>query len=159
MIRKATAAELPTIKGIYEKARRFMRSNGNFSQWEKIDAPELKSADDIAVGHLYVLEKQNEIHAVFVFWVGEDPLYRTIEQGSWLSEEKYGVVHRVASDGAMRNVLGQIVDFCKAQIRHLRIDTHEDNRVMQHVLEKNGFQRCGIIYVEDKSPRIAYELV
>lgn len=39
----------------------------------------------------------------------------------------------------------------------MRIDTHENNKVMQHLIKKNGFQECGIIYVEDGSPRIAYE--
>ncbi len=29
--------------------------------------------------------------------------------------------------------------------------------VMQKVFEKNGFKRCGIIYVEDGTPRIAYQ--
>lgn len=159
MIRKATAADLADIKKIYEKARRFMRDNGNSSQWEDADAPELKSADDIASGQLYVMEDETGIHAAFVFWKGEDPLYRVIEQGTWLSEEEYGVVHRVASDGSVCNVLTKVMEFCKKEIGHLRIDTHEDNKVMQHVLEKNGFQRCGIVYVEDGSPRIAYELV
>ena len=28
---------------------------------------------------------------------------------------------------------------------------------MQNVIEKNGFNRCGIIYVKDGSERIAYE--
>ena len=39
----------------------------------------------------------------------------------------------------------------------MRGDTHEDNLPMQRVLEKNGFQRCGTIFVEDGSPRIAYQ--
>jgi RimJ/RimL family protein N-acetyltransferase len=44
-----------------------------------------------------------------------------------------------------------------AQIPNIRIDTHRDNAIMQHLLEKNGFVKCGIIYVEDGSPRIAYQ--
>ena len=28
---------------------------------------------------------------------------------------------------------------------------------MQHLIEKNGFKRCGIIHIADGSPRIAYE--
>ncbi len=42
---------------------------------------------------------------------------------------------------------------------NFRIDTHNDNKIMQHVIEKNGFIRCGIIYVKDGSPRIAYEKI
>ena len=30
----------------------------------------------------------------------------------------------------------------------LRADTHADNKIMQHLLEKNGFARCSIIHVE-----------
>ena len=39
----------------------------------------------------------------------------------------------------------------------LRADTHADNKVMQHLLESEGFTRCGIIHVEDGTPRIAYQ--
>ena len=42
-------------------------------------------------------------------------------------------------------------------LRELRADTHADNKIMQHLLEKNGFTKCGIIHVEDGTPRIAYQ--
>lgn len=51
------------------------------------------------------------------------------------------------------------MEYCKARVPHLRIDTHEDNAVMQHVIEKCGFKRCGIIYVSNGTPRIAYEWI
>ena len=35
--------------------------------------------------------------------------------------------------------------------------THADNKIMQHLLEKNGFTRCGVIHVRDGSPRFAYQ--
>ena len=150
MIRKAEKEDLPRIYEIYETARQFMRENGNHAQWGAGDRPEELLEDDISQGNLYVLEDavadEAIIHAVFAFIEGEDPVYLKIE-------------HRVASDGTVRNVLEKIMDYCKAQIPHLRIDTHEDNKVMQHVLEKYGFVRCGIVYVPDGSPRIAYELL
>ena len=43
------------------------------------------------------------------------------------------------------------------KIGYIRIDTHEDNYVMQNALAKQGFRRCGIIYVEDGTTRIAYD--
>lgn len=155
-IRKAKKEDLLRIHEIYATARQFMRDNGNHSQWDGEDAPELLLEEDIRRGNLYVLEDQ-KIHAVFAFIKGEDPIYAEIEQGSWLSGTEYAAVHRVASDGNVRGVLGQVMDYCKAEMPHLRIDTHENNKVMQHVLEKNGFKRCGIVYVPDGSPRIAYE--
>ena len=157
-IRKATPWDLPRIREIYEVARQFMRKNGNHSQWGKGDEPEALIEEDIRQGNLYVLEEAG-IHAVFAFIIGEDPTYLEIEEGRWKSEEPYAAVHRVASDGNVQGVLGHVMDYCSAQVPHLRIDTHKDNKVMQHVLEKYGFVSCGIVHVPDGSPRIAYELL
>lgn len=157
-IRKAASQDLPRIREIYEMARQFMRKNGNHSQWGKGDEPEALIEEDIRQGNLYVLEEAG-IHAVFAFIIGEDPTYLEIEEGSWKSEEPYAAVHRVASDGNVQGVLGHVMDYCSAQVPHLRIDTHKDNKVMQHVLEKYGFVSCGIVHVPDGSPRIAYELL
>lgn len=157
-IRKATPHDLPRIREIYEMARQFMRKNGNHSQWGKGDEPEALIEEDICQGNLYVLEEA-DIHAVFAFIIGEDPTYQEIEEGNWKSEEPYAAVHRVASDGTVQGVLGHVMDYCSAQVPHIRIDTHTDNKVMQHVLEKYGFVSCGIVHVPDGSPRIAYELL
>ena len=59
----------------------------------------------------------------------------------------------------MHQVFKKAVDFCSEKCTHLRADTHEDNKIMQKVVLKNGFQETGIIYVEDGTPRIAYEKV
>ena len=157
-IRKATPRDLPRIREIYEMARQFMRKNGNHSQWGQGDEPEALIEEDICQGNLYVLEEA-DIYAVFAFIIGEDPTYLEIEEGNWKSEEPYAAVHRVASDGTVQGVLGHVMDYCSAQVPHLRIDTHADNKVMQHVLEKYGFVSCGIVHVPDGSPRIAYELI
>ena len=157
-IRKAASQDLPRIREIYVMARQFMRNNRNHSQWGKGDEPEALIEEDIRQGNLYVLEEAG-IHAVFAFIIGEDPTYLEIEEGRWKSEEPYAAVHRVASDGTVQGVLGHVMDYCSAQVPHLRIDTHKDNKVMQHVLEKYGFVSCGIVHVPDGSPRIAYELL
>ena len=41
----------------------------------------------------------------------------------------------------------------------VRIDTHEDNIPMQNMIEKNGFKKCGIIYLLDGNKRLAYEKI
>ena len=86
----------------------------------------------------------------------EELLEDDISQGNL-----YVLEDAVADEAIIHAVFAfiKIMDYCKAQIPHLRIDTHEDNKVMQHVLEKYGFVRCGIVYVPDGSPRIAYELL
>ena len=56
---------------------------------------------------------------------------KKIEQGAWISDTEYGTLHRVAGDGTMHGIFDKIVDFCGRKIEHLRVDTHEQNRIMQ----------------------------
>lgn len=157
MIRQATPADLEPILAVYQSARTFMAANGNPTQWgTTYPAPELLE-EDIRLGRLFVDEVQGRVCGVFMFAIGDDPTYAYIEDGKWLDASLYGVIHRVASNGTTRGVLARCIDFCRSQIPHLRIDTHADNHVMQGLLSAAGFTRCGIIYVEDGSPRIAYE--
>ncbi|MBQ6645795.1 MAG: hypothetical protein IJM56_03845 [Clostridia bacterium] len=68
------------------------------------------------------------------------------------------MVHRIASDGSVRGMGSFCLNWAYGQCRHLRIDTHADNTVMQNLLKKLGFVHCGTIYVhEDNDPRLAYE--
>ena len=97
------------------------------------------------------------MEAVFAYFEGEDPTYGVIEDGCWPNHRPYGTIHRVASSGRVRHAAARCFDWCFAQCQNLRADTHEDNRVMQHVLEQAGFQRCGVIHVADGTRRIAYQ--
>lgn len=158
-INRAEMEELPEILPIYAYARNFMKENGNASQWKDDFPPEQLLVNDIRDGNLYVIKEGNTIHAVFAFLTGVEPTYSVIEQGGWLSDTEYGTLHRIAKDGTVHGIFDRIVAFCGQKIGHLRIDTHRDNHVMQHLIRKNGFQECGIIYVADGSPRIAYEKI
>ncbi len=155
-VRKAVMDDLPRIEEIYSYARQFMAETGNPNQWGKTNPPTRQLIQDIAEGTLYVIES-DKIHGVFFFGLGEDPTYAKIYEGSWESDDTYGTIHRIAGDGS-GGIVGTAVQFAKQTISHLRIDTHEDNKVMQHVVQKQGFTRRGIIYIADGSPRIAYEM-
>ena len=157
MITLATAADLPQILAIYAHARAFMAQHGNPNQWGTSRPTEADITAHIAARELYVLREADAIHGVFAFILGEDPTYRVIEQGAWLSDAPYGTIHAVASDGQIHGLLSQIVAYCEQTTKHLRIDTHHDNHPMQRLIEGAGFRRCGVIYVEDGSPRIAYQ--
>lgn len=159
-IRKAEFSDLNSILGIYEIAREYMRNNGNPDQWGTDKPQKELLEDDIKKGELFVGENENgKLHFVFAFILGEDPTYSYIENGSWLSDEPYGTIHRIASDGTVPGVVKTAVDYTRKIISNIRIDTHENNKTMQHVLEKIGFSKCGIIYIEDGTPRIAYQLL
>ena len=67
------------------------------------------------------------------------------------------LIERIASDGAKHGIFKCAADYCKSICDNIRIDTHHDNVIMQKLIEKNDFKRCGTIYVADGSPRIAYQ--
>lgn len=158
-IRKAQEKDLETLLKIYAHAREFMAKTGNPDQWKSSYPDEEKVSGDIAQGVCYVCVQDGEIEGVFSYLQGPDPTYQKIDDGKWLNEDPYGVVHRVAGRGHVHGVADRCLAWAFDQCGNLRIDTHRDNRVMQHILEKNGFTVCGTIYVADGSPRIAYQKV
>ena len=156
-VRKAKYEDLPRIDEIYAFARDFMAKTGNPNQWGKTNPPHEWLVEDIRQGLLYVITAGENIHGVFYFYIGEDPTYGSIEDGAWKYDAPYGTIHRIASDGS-GGILKTAVAFCSGMSRHIRIDTHHDNVVIQKAVAKLGFQRSGIIRLANGDPRIAYEL-
>ena len=154
-IRRANPADLERILEIYRYARQFMADNGNPTQCKDGYPARDMLEEDIRLKRLFVVEAE-EICGVFMFTIGDDPTYSHIE-GHWGSNEPYGVIHRIAGMGG--GIFETTLEYCTQQIHHLRIDTHADNKPMQHVVEKAGFTRRGIIYVADGTPRIAYDRI
>ncbi len=157
IIRKTTRAELGILLNLYKNARTFMSSHNNPSQWGTGYPPQSLLESDISAGSSFVCVEHGKIIATFYYRFGEDGTYRRIYNGQWLDEAPYGVVHRITSDGTIRGTASFCLDWALSQCGSLKIDTHRDNHIMQHVLEKNGFTRCGIIYLQDGSERIAYQ--
>ena len=156
MIRAAVPGDLPALDPVYAAARRFMAARGNPTQWsDRYPLPE-DLARDVEKGQLYVWVPDGTAQGAFVLQSGEEPNYREI-QGAWRSAAPYGTIHRVASDGAFHGMFTACVSFCRARFGHLRIDTHADNAPMRHLILQHGFRPCGVIRVEDGSPRLAYD--
>lgn len=156
-IRKAKESELDLLMEIYGIARAFMVRTGNPGQWKDSYPGEERIREDISWGICYVCVEDGVIEGVFSYLPGPDPTYQRIDDGQWLNEEPYGVVHRLAGRGHVHGVAACCLEWAFARCGNLRIDTHRNNHVMRHILEKNGFVPCGTIYVADGSPRIAYQ--
>ena len=160
-IRHSTVNDLPRMREIYAYARDFMERTGNPNQWGPTNwPPEELLRQDIAEGNSYICEDDGIVVGTFYYIYGHDiePTYRVIEDGSWNGDEPFGVVHRMAGDGSVKGIGEFCLNWAYDQSGHLRVDTHGDNRVMQKLLEKLGFERRGTIYVvEDDYPRFAYE--
>ena len=161
-IRKSASQDLDRMMEIYAFARDFMAAQGNPNQWGPTHwPPEELIRRDMQTGHSYVcVNDADQVIGTFFFIQGKDvePTYREIDDGHWLDDSPYGVVHRIASDGSEKGIGTFCLEWAYQQCGHLRIDTHGDNTVMQNLLKKLGFIHCGTIYVyEDHDPRLAFE--
>lgn len=156
-VRNATETDLEEIMNIYEIAQDFMIKNGNPTQWGKNYPDKPLVISDIKDNKCKVIYDEIGIHGVFALFDNIDPTYINIENGTWLNDEPYLTIHRIASDGKVHGVFESASNFCKQISNNIRIDTHHNNLIMQGLIEKNGFVKCGIIYVADGNARIAYQ--
>lgn len=157
-VRLATEQDIPCIMPIFSYARSYMADSGNANQWIDGYPSGQKILADIGRGDFYVIEeKECGIVGCFCFYIGEDPSYAVIEKGEWLNDKPYGVVHRLASNGKVKGIAACCFDWCFSHCRNIRIDTHRDNKTLQHILSKFGFLYCGIIHVENGTERLAFQ--
>ncbi len=158
-IRKATHEDLSKIMSIYKISQDIMIESGNPNQWGRTNPKKEKIIEDIDNEISYLICDDENIYGVFAIFEGEEPTYKHIENGKWINEDKYITIHRIASDGTQKGIFKCLIDYCKSKFENIRIDTHHDNKIMQKLIERNGFKKCGKIYVADGSPRIAYHWI
>ena len=158
-IRLTNLTELDEVMEIYARARKFMAEHDNPTQWGNYKPAREQIEKDIKAGKHYVCVENGQIACVFYFAHEVDPTYVKIYEGNWLNEEDYAVVHRIASSGTVKGAGSFCMQWAASHADNVRIDTHENNYVMQNMLKKNGFVHCGTIYLEDGQPRMAFQKV
>ena len=156
-IRPTTYADIEALMAIFAHARAQMAADGNPNQWGDGYPSREQLMSDIQRGVSYIVVHNTHPCATFVFIIGEDPTYAYIKDGQWLDDTLYGTIHRIASNGEQRGIFPFVLNWCSAQCPNIRIDTHQDNTRMIHLIEQAQFTRCGIIYTRDNSPRMAYQ--
>jgi N-acetylglutamate synthase-like GNAT family acetyltransferase len=163
--RKAVEADASSIMNIIKQAQAYFKEQG-INQWQD-NYPNLETIkNDISNKNGYVLLKDNNVvGTVAVIFDGEKN-YEFIYKGEWISNHEYAVIHRIAVDtnykgvGLSSVIIKNIEQMCLNKCIHsIKVDTHKENLSMQKLLHKNGFQYCGIIYLENKSERIAFEKI
>lgn len=160
IIRKATLTDLDAILEVLASGRQIMVSSGNPNQW----GPDYPSADmvlaDIEKEAGYAIEEEGRIVGYFAYLPSPEPTYAVIYDGQWLDDTRpYHVVHRIAKRADVHGIFDDMLAFCAATEPNLRIDTHADNKIMQHNLTKNGFTYCGIILLTSGDERLAYQRI
>ena len=160
IIRPATLADLPSIMEVTAAARAIMRASGNMNQWTDGYPPREQIKADIACSGGFVIEAEGLIAGYFAFLPSPEPTYASIYDGSWLDDTApYHVIHRIASLPQVHGIFSAMLDFCSSLEPNLRIDTHRDNLIMQHLLSRHGFTYCGIIYLASGAERLAYQRI
>lgn len=143
---------------ILDEARETMRENGNTTQWKEGHPAQSVIENDIATQTGYVIEEDGMTVAYFAFKPSPDPTYHTIYEGRWIdADSPYHVIHRVACRRYVHGIFRQVIDYCFSISDNIRVATHRNNTIMQHLLKKYGFVYCGIIHLLNGDERLAYQ--
>ena len=170
--RQSQTEDLDQIVRIAEDAKAFLRANG-VSQWQRGSYPDRALfASDIENGIGYVMADGGRVCAVCAVTFGDEPSYRHLVKGAWLTgdEAAYATIHRSAvaaecrGQGVAGRLFASVCDLAASRgVGSVRVDTHPDNRAMRMALEKAGFVPCGELVLdrceEAGDPRIGYERI
>lgn len=161
--RKSVETDVTSIMNIIKQAQAYFKEQG-INQWQD-NYPNFETVKkDIINKNGYILLKDNNIVGTVAVAFDGEKNYEAIYDGEWISNDEYAVIHRIAVDhnykglGLSSVIIKNIEKIClKKGVHSIKVDTHKENLSMQKLLQKNRFQYCGIIYLEDKSKRIAFE--
>lgn len=120
---------------------------------------------DIRNGWAYLAESddQETVGAIAIV-NGPDHVYDHLN-GKWICDtDKYVVIHRVAiksehaGKGYATQLLRSVIEEVQGHddVESIRIDTHEDNKAMQHLIVKMGFTRVGELHGVYRPKEISY---
>ncbi|MFR4778636.1 MAG: GNAT family N-acetyltransferase, partial [Finegoldia magna] len=94
IIKHANKTDLIDIMVIIENAKIYMKEN-KINQWSENYPNEDVFLADLKENRLYVAEIKGKVVGMAVLVLDGDADYKNID-GKWLSDGKYGVIHRIA---------------------------------------------------------------
>lgn len=163
--RKSTLADADEIMKIIKQAQEYLKSQ-QVMQWQN-NYPSIQVVEqDIKDQNGYVIVDDGVVLGTVTVSFDGERTYDKIYEGNWLRDLPFAVVHRIAiheeykGKGISSIMMDNIVKMCHDRnVKSIRVDTHEANKSMQKLLQKTGFEYCGIIYLLDGSKRLAYERI
>lgn len=146
---------------ILNDGRKFQQEQG-FVQWTE-DYPNIDTVyKDIENQKGYVIKIDGKLAGYLCIDFSGEPAYTDIK-GTWRAEKAYAVVHRMAFSkefvgiGLADTAFELIEQVClDRDVLYIRVDTDFPNKRMQHILEKNGYVKCGTVVFQG-SEKIAYD--
>lgn len=164
-LRKSVNEDINNIMQIIDEAKEALKEQG-IDQWQNGYPNADVIRNDILNNDSYVFIKNNEIVATSAVSFDGEKTYDKIYDGNWVSNDEFAVIHRIAitskykGTGIASEIIKMIEAMClDKDIHSIKVDTHEFNIPMQKLLKKNDFKYCGVIYLEDKSKRVAFEKI
>lgn len=162
--RLAKLEDIDEIMIAVEDARALLKEEGN-GQWQFGYPNRDDFINDINNKNLYVVLNGDEIASVCALTYYEEA-YHHLYEGAWKTDCNYIVMHRVAvkekfrGQGFGKALFEVFIDVAKKEgIKSLRIDTHQNNKIMIHLFELFGFEFCGRAILPPNKDRVMYEKV
>ena len=170
-VRLAIEKDFTQILDIINYAKKCLKNDG-IDQWQD-GYPNLQTIKtDFEKQQLYVHVKNNEnsednniVNAFCAIELEKSNMYENDLQGTWGYSGKYASVHRLAvsekskGKGYAKELLNYAIRIAqKNNCKSLRIDTHNKNEKMKHLIIKTGFTYRGILRYNDTSFRNAYDI-
>lgn len=164
-LKKATMADFNQIMEILKDGANQLAERG-VEQWQGDYPSPDQIKEDIKNGWAYlaVSEDDETVGAISIV-PAPDHSYDELD-GEWLIDtQNYLVIHRVAihsnhaGKGYATKLLREVINYIKqnrTDIESIRIDTHEDNEAMQHLIDKMGFKRVGTLHGVYRPDEISY---
>lgn len=87
-IRKTTLQDVDTALDVFAAAKRYMRANGNASQWGDEYPDRSIVTYDIACGSSYVMLENGEIVGTFALFLGEDESCLRRSRAAWSARRR-----------------------------------------------------------------------
>lgn len=161
--RKTELLEVSEVMKIIDSAKEYLKKQG-LDQWQDGYPNDMVIENDVKAGISYVWVENSEIFGTTALSFDGEVTYEEIHEGNWKSNQKYGVIHRMAvsekakGSGVAVQMMNDAEKICtQNKVYSIKVDTHENNKPMQRLLEKLGYEYCGIIYLENGDKRVAFE--
>ncbi len=159
--RPSNQADTDRIMELIQQAKDHLKRSG-VDQWQKGYPDRASIQADTGSQTGYVMTDGGTVVGYLCVSFDGEEAYDHID-GAWKSIQDYAVVHRMAIDDACkgRGLAGAMMEFAETLcalrgIHSIKVDTDMDNHAMRHILEKNGYEYCGLIRF-DNSDKIAFE--
>ncbi len=159
-IREVTPNDFERIDELYDQARIFMASQGNATQWVNgfPNSSTLIPAMEKHQAFVCYDDADNTVVAVYV--LADDESAYTQDTVKWNSDQPYVVIHRLAAQpgsGAGQFIFRHVM----TNYAYIRVDTHENNKPMLHLMDKLGFKYTGTVFYDRPGggTRVAYDYI